>query len=217
MNPGDVFPRRNLPGGAEEWGREVENRIRDVEYAAFGQKQGLNGQNRTSAANAQELSRQLIQLRDFAEDLEDLYEELADLYDAIPKVDQVTAVQTGFGLNAGWNVILTASVTVPPGVSEMSLLVNGSGLLVSTSTTSVITSRSRLNVSGEYSPAAPNAWYPGQGAFGSIMVPSWSRTLAVTPGSTVSVDFEAEADDHTSYGYNTASYAVLSVIATFTG
>lgn len=209
-NPNDVFPRRNLPGDAEEWGRSVEDRIRNVEFSTLGQKQGLSGANRTSASTLQEIARQLVQLRGF-------YDDLADLYDAIPKVGQVSNTVTGFGLGSGWNTVATATLTVPPGSNSASLLGSASGQLVSTTTSSVITTLSRLVIQGTEGPQTPNAWYPGSGDFRSIMVPSWSRTVSVAPGDTLTVELQAYADDYTAYGYNAYSYAVISLIATFTG
>lgn len=210
VNPNDVFPRRNLPGDSEEWGRNVEDRIRSVEYATLGQKQGLSGVNRTSASTSQELSRQIVQLRG-------LYENLDALFRAIPKVRQASNSVSGFGMSPGWVNLITSTITVPEGSAQAVLQVNASGLLVSTTTTSLITSYSRVVIDGSASAEGPNPWYPGNGDFRSIMVPSGARTFNVTPGQSITVQFQALADDSTSYGYNSSSYAVLSTIATFTG
>jgi uncharacterized coiled-coil protein SlyX len=202
MNPTDVFPRRNLPGEAEEWGREVEDRVRRVEYALAGQQQGLSSANRTSASSLQELSRQLQQLQ--------------TLFDSIPKVVQSSQTATGFGLGSGWNTIVSTSITVPSGVTTGTISANGSALLVSPSTSTVVTSRSRLVVAGTAQGEIPNAWYPGSGDFRSIAVPSAARSFSVTPGSTITVSFQANPDDPASYPSNPSSYAVLSLIGTFT-
>lgn len=207
MNPNDVFPRRNL-GESDEWGRSVEERIRNVEYAAVGQKQGLSGVNRTSASSLQELSRQLIQVRG-------LYDDLADLYASIPKADQTINTVNGFGLNPGWTTVVQANLVVPAGATKCSLLATASGQLVSTTTTGVITSKSIIIIDGSNGPVVENPWFPGNGNFKSTVVPSWSRTFSVTPGANIGVFLQALADDYTSYGYNAESYAVLSTIATF--
>lgn len=209
VNPNDVFPRRNL-GESDEWGRAVETRLRDVEYSAIGQKQGLSGINRTSASSAQELSRQIVQLKD-------LFDDLSDLYDAIPKVSQDTKSVSGFGLSPGWTTLLESLFTVPDGATQCSVLATASGQLASTTTTSVITSRSVILISGEAGPVTDNPWYPGNSDFRSIMVPSWSRTFSVTPGQSFGVYLQALADDYTAYGYNPNSYASISIICTFSG
>jgi hypothetical protein len=202
INPTDVFPRRNLGGESEEWGREVEARVRAVEYAILGQQQNLSGANRTSASSLQELSRQL--------------QALENLVNAIPKVVQSSQTSTGFGLGSGWNTIVSASITVPANVSTGTISANGSALLVSPSTSTVVTSRSRLVVAGTAQGEIPNAWYPGSGDFRSIAVPSAARSFSVSPGSTITVSFQANPDDPASYPSNPSSYAVLSLIGTFT-
>ena len=59
INPSDVFPRRNLPGAAEQWGRAVENRTRELEKNAVAVNQSLHGANRGTAAQLASISDQL--------------------------------------------------------------------------------------------------------------------------------------------------------------
>lgn len=203
MNPKDVFPRRNLPGNAEEWGRTVESRIREMEYAALTNKQSASGLNRTTAAGLGELSRQVA--------------ELEDLYNAIPKPAQVSATTSGFGLSSGWNNVCSASLIVPAGSNWVDLMAIGSGHLVSTTTTTTVASSSRLSFAGVgVSPTIPGAWFTGFGDYRTVMVPNYSWRTSVTPGSTITVNFQVNPADSSAYGPNANSYAVLSLMATFT-
>lgn len=205
MNPNDVFPRRNLPGDADVWGREVEERIRATEYAAVTQKQAISGTNRTSASSLQELSRQLTRLQ--------------ALYRSIPRPVQATATTTGTGLVPGWSTIATVNITVPEGVNQGTVLATGSGLLVSnTDTTSTaVGSYSRILISGVAGPQSHNPYYQSFGAYRSMVVPSASRSFPVTPGTVITVELQAYPDDAAYYPPNGGTYATLSVIGTFTG
>lgn len=58
----DVFSRRNLPGSAETWGREVEKRIEGVERNALVLSQEVSSQNRNTAASLQTLAQQVSDL-----------------------------------------------------------------------------------------------------------------------------------------------------------
>ena len=204
MNPTDVFPRRNLPGEAEEWGREVEDRIRGVEYGATSQKTGLSSQNRASASSSQELARQI--------------QSLQRAYDSIPKPRQNSGTATAFSLSAGWNTVLSVSLVAPVGVNRLELLAMGSGQIVSTTTTTTVESSSRLNLVGTgESPYAPGAWYIGSGDYRTIMAPSYSWSITVLPGQVITVEFQVYPEDSAAYPGNANNYAVLSLLGTFTG
>ncbi|MCK9603158.1 MAG: hypothetical protein M0R66_02080 [Candidatus Omnitrophica bacterium] len=50
INPGDVFPQRNLPGDAEKWGRTLEDRVIALEKAVLADRSSILGTNRNIAA-----------------------------------------------------------------------------------------------------------------------------------------------------------------------
>lgn len=58
----DVFPRRNLPGEAERWGRDVENRIEAGEDSETQLSQVVNNMGRATAGQLAVLSRQVTEL-----------------------------------------------------------------------------------------------------------------------------------------------------------
>lgn len=62
INPEDVFPRRNLPGSAEQWGRVVEDRTRELEKNAVAVNQSLHGANRDTAAQLANLAPSVARL-----------------------------------------------------------------------------------------------------------------------------------------------------------
>lgn len=204
MNPNDIFPRRNLPGEAEEWGRVIETRIVEIERAALATKGSVKGLNRTTASSLQELSRQVT--------------DLEALYNSIPKPAQASNNTSGFALGGGWNNVLATSITVPEGVTTVDLIAIGSGHLVSNSTGSSVASSSRLSFAGVgESPSVQGAWFTGFGDYRTVMMPTYSWRASVTPGSTITVYFQINPSDPAAYGPNGNSYAVLSLLATFTG
>jgi hypothetical protein len=204
MNPTDVFPRRNLPGEAEEWGRKVEDRVRGVEFAASSGKQDTQSLNRTTASSLQELTRQL--------------QSLEDLYNFIPKPQQSSEEEVGFALAAGTNTVVTASLTVPKGASLVNLVAIGSGHLITTTTGGLVTTQSRLELVGHSaSPWIMNGWYTGSGDFRTVMAPSYSWTATVTPETLITVNLQVYPDNAGMYGFHASNYAVLSLLGTFTG
>lgn len=58
----DVFPRRNLPEDAEQWGRAHDERVMSLESQIQVLSQSLSGQNRNSASSIQTLSNQVKDL-----------------------------------------------------------------------------------------------------------------------------------------------------------
>ena len=58
----DVYPRRNLPGTAEDWGRALETDVVGTKKALEIVGQNIGAQNRATAASLPELSRQIVSL-----------------------------------------------------------------------------------------------------------------------------------------------------------
>lgn len=218
MNPNDVFPRRNLPGEAEEWGRKVEERIRNVEYGSLSQKSNIQSENRSSSSSLQELSRQLIQIRDTQVALQANQAALDAAIRAVPRTIQSTAQNSGFGLGGGWNTVVYTEITAPPGMTNCKFLVIGSGQIVTNTTTQNVETSYKLNVPGVgESPSAPGPWATGYGDFRTVMTPSFSWSFGVSPGQTIRAEFQIAANTPAAYPGNGNSYAVISVLATFSG
>lgn len=95
----EVFPRRNLPGRAEEWGRTVERRIEVADRAWLGSGQSTDGTQRASTAGLEQLAGQI--------------ERLSAAYSQLPAVSSASASASGFALSPGWTTV--ASVSLPDG------------------------------------------------------------------------------------------------------
>lgn len=67
----DVFPRRNLPGDSDIWGREVETRIDEVETAIGITRQGVHSQNRNTASSLEVLAGQIRAVEEAQEQIRD--------------------------------------------------------------------------------------------------------------------------------------------------
>lgn len=212
MNVDDVFPRRDLPGAAEKWGREVETRIIGLESAVLGQRGNLQSENRSSASTLQELSRQIVQLKENQDELDAAVR-------AIPKPALSQNTSSSFTLGSGWNTVVSTSLTVPAGASLVRLLVIGSGQIVTDTTTQNVETSYRLNVPGiGDSPSAPGPWAVGYGDFRTVLLPSYGWIANVTPGQTITANFQVSAEDPGAYSSpNENSYAVITIDATFTG
>jgi len=211
VNPKDVFPRRNL-GPSDEWARAVEDRIRDLEYAVLGQSTNLKSDNRANSSNFQELARQLVQLRALQAQNEAAIR-------AIPKTLQSLDSAANFSLGAGWNTVVSTSITVPQGVNYVRLAAYGSGQVVSTTTTQNVETQYRVVVPGiGEQPPAPGPWAVGYGDFRTILLPSYAWEASVSPGQILTAQFQVLPTDPGAYSApNGDSYAIITLRATFTG
>lgn len=203
MNPKDVFPRRNLPNDAEPWGREVETRIRNIEYELFNQELDLTGLNRSSASQSSSLARQIRRLQ--------------ELFALIPKPLMAATTVTGFGLSGGWTTVAQVTLTAPQAVSAVAVKVDASALLVSNSTSTNVETQYRLVLNGSAAPAQSGVFYAGTGEFRTIMAPSFAWQQSVAPGATITAQFQVLPTDAASYPANALNYAALTADATFTG
>lgn len=212
MNPKDVFPRRNLPGESEVWGRAIEEAIRELEYGVQGQSTNLQSDNRANASNFQELARQVFQLRQNQTRLDAAIR-------AIPKSQQSLGSAANFSLGGGWNTVVSTSITVPDGANYARIAAYGSGQVVSTTTTQNVETQYRVVVPGiGEQPAAPGPWAVGYGDFRTILLPSYAWNAPVTPGQVLTAQFQVLPTDAGAYSSpNGNSYAIITLRATFTG
>jgi len=212
VNPKDVFPRRNLPGEAEVWGRAIEEAIRELEYGVQGQSTNLQSDNRANASNFQELARQVSQLRQNQTRLDAAIR-------AVPKSQQSLGSAANFSLGGGWNTVVSTSITVPDGANYARIAAYGSGQVVSTTTTQNVETQYRVVVPGiGEQPAAPGPWAVGYGDFRTILLPSYAWNAPVTPGQVLTAQFQVLPTDAGAYSSpNGNSYAIITLRATFTG
>lgn len=107
----DVFPRRNLVGPSDYWGRVVEDRITASAKSWGVTDQSLSGLDRAGESQRADLARQI--------------KDLEAAFKLVPHVGSAAASASGFLLNPGWNTVISTSIPVP--VDKTSLNVIGMG------------------------------------------------------------------------------------------
>lgn len=90
----DVFSRRNLPGEAEQWGREVETRQVGTERSIETLKQSTAAQNRNTASSLESLANQLRAIADTQATLLAQQSQLSDQQTALTATVNLLATQT---------------------------------------------------------------------------------------------------------------------------
>lgn len=204
----DTFPRRNLNPEAEEWGREVEGRIFELENRAQGNTQSVSGLNRSSAASLQELTEKI-------DLLDRQVQRIGTLYGAIPKMGQETAVANNFAVGSGWSTV--ASVTfLPDSSGTFQVTATAQGRLVSNSTSTLMGAEIRLVLGGSASPAMTGLPATPSGTWVNNMKVSWPWTVATSAGNPITIAAQVYAQDPASWPSGTGSMMVLSAIGTFT-
>lgn len=106
----DVFPRRNLPPLAEQWGREVENRIVSSETGIETLQQGLSGQNRNTASSLSLIAQQI--------------EDLRATQATIPITSSTSSFSTDFPITAmdpSWQTVVRIDIPTPPGRNNLNI------------------------------------------------------------------------------------------------
>ena len=199
----DVFPLRNLPSEAEEWGRTVEDRIYQAENALSGSQQSLAGLNRATGSTLDNLAYQIT--------------EVQRLYNLIPVAYQRTANATNFAVpsSGAWNTITSVSFSLSePGT--LSLTAEGAGQLVSGGTSTLMTASYRLIItSGSASTVVPGLFASPAGTFVNNFKVTWGWSVPVAAGASTTVTLQCNPSDGASWPASTGSYAVLSAFGTF--
>ena len=200
----DVFPLRNLPTDAEEWGRTVEDRIYQAENALSGSKQSLLGLNRATGSTLENLAYQIS--------------EVQRLYNRIPVAYQRTSSVSNFAVpgTGAWNTIATTSISLYQ-AGTLSLTAEGSGQLVSGEARALKTASYRLLVtSGSASTEVPGLFATPTGTWVNNFKVTWGWTVPVTVETpTITVTLQCKPDAGESWPAGTGSYAVLTAFGTF--
>lgn len=104
----DVYPRRNLPGTAEDWGRALETDVAGTKKALEIVGQNIGAQNRATAASLQELSRQLTAISQAQTGIEATQASILATQASILATQNFLLNQTQYGQNSA-----TYSATAP--------------------------------------------------------------------------------------------------------
>ena len=197
----DVFPRRNLSPDAEEWGREVENRIYQVENRTAGADQTLLGLSRSSSATLDNLALQIAQVE--------------QLYNSLPVSVQRSASISDFAVPNGgaWNTLATITL-MPQSTGTYLITTVSSGQLRAGGTSTLATADYRfITGSGAVSPVATGLWADPPGGSVNNFLINWGWSITST-GSPVSISLQARPGNPWPAG--TGSYAVITLYGTFT-
>jgi len=197
----DVYPRRNLPGTAEDWGRALETDVVGAKKALEIVGQNIGAQNRAIAASLQELSRQIVSLP----------VTLADSNTVSPISSTTLA----------WVTKATVNLTVPKNKTSCVLFAGASLALLDTVTGGIaappyarilVESTTALPISNGV-PATKDA---GASNVNNVVSFSGTHSLSVTPGDTVTVELQVRVYHASAYGTASSSnFATLAVQATF--
>lgn len=163
----DVFPRRNLPGDAEQWGRAHDDRVLSLEASLEGVSQSLQAQNRNTASSLSVIADQVQKIADQQTLLIAQQTELANqqasilattnflatqtVSDSKSTLDQFSGSSSGV-VWSGFDSTYDCSVTVSTG-SAGKLLIMASATLLSSNLTSILA----IEIVGVTGPS-----YPGQ-------------------------------------------------------
>ena len=193
----DVFPRRNLPGEAEQWGRAHDERVIALERENVTLRQSLNALNRSTAATLSNLARQL---------------------NAMPIVWVGASSQTWFGLNTvGWHTVAEVKVTVPPGKETASVVAVAGGAAADLTSGGLTTAEARIIIAtGITSPRFSAAKDSGASVVNNVISASYGvgdLNLTLVPEFTV--QFQMTGLNPAAFPPTAENYASLTVTATF--
>lgn len=190
MPRGDVFPRRNLPNEAEQWGRAHDARIVEAEASLDRIEQSVQGLNRSTASSLTSIARQIETIQEQQAEIKEAQDELnaRKTYSASGSnftTSVVNSVQTGspranisFTLAESRTVLFTATASqssfaiMPPGIGS-SILRNSIELRVDELNAAVNSSSQGL----QFTTSAPGVYTSSSGSL------QLSRTLTLPAGA----------------------------------
>lgn len=198
----DVFPRRNLPGTADVWGREVEIRVAGAERSAEINAQSLQALNRSLASSVTILSEQVSGL--------------AEVIAALPYQVAQDRRESGFALSGSYADKVSDTILVPPGKTSVSVMCIATGAALDTTTGGLTTAYGRVVINGQIGGASPAAKDSGATFVNNVITSSFALTFGVTPGDTVTVSFQMYGLNGSAFPAQPANFAQIATVATFT-
>jgi len=204
----DVYPRRNLPGTSEDWGRALETDVVGTKKALEIVGQNIGAQNRATAASLQELSRQIVSL----------YETIDSIPVTVADSDTVSPISS---TTLAWVTKATVNLTVPENKTSCVLFAGASLALLDTVTGGIAAPPyARILVESTTALPIPNGVPATKDAGASnvnnVVSFSGTHSLSVTPGDTVTVELQVQVYHASAYGTASSSnFATLAVQATF--
>lgn len=199
----DVFPRRDLPGKADGWGRVLETRTVSNEESIQALQQGLAGQNRNTASSLAVIAQQI-------QALSDVVNALPIQFTEIDRITGISATSTGFVTKA------SVSIIVPSGKTTASILGIGSARITDTVTGGLTSSDARVVIEGENGGSFPAAKDSAVAQVINVLNAQHARTFTVVPGDLVTVSIQVAALNASAFPTSPANFAQISAIATFT-
>lgn len=157
----DVFPRRNLPGDSDNWGRAAEGRIVNAEGSIDTVKQFVQAQNRNTASSLQVIASQIEAIQATQLQIQQAQSDIIATTNFL-STQTVASSKSTLSQYVGSTTSLTwesfdstydCSVSVTTG-SAGRLLIQGSATLLSSGTTSIL----GVEVVGQVGPAYPGPY-----------------------------------------------------------
>lgn len=164
----DIYPRRNLPGDADVWGRTVEVRQDSTEMSVEMLQQSVQGQNRNTASSLQVLAGQIKAVQDAQAAIivtqAQIQAAQADIVattnflstQTVASSKSTLSQYTGTTSSLVWESFdgtYDAAVSVTTGGAGQ-LLIQGSATLLSSNTTSIL----GIEVVGQIGPSYPGPY-----------------------------------------------------------
>ena len=196
-----VYPARNLPGLAEDWGRAVEARDKILDRDFTQLSQSVNNGQRATGGQLAVISEQI--------------DRLTQVVNLIPITTTSSESASGFGLTGSYTTTLTMSVPVPLSSNQVNLAAFGYMHVLDTLSGGLTSSRLRIGIGGVYSPDFWAAKDSGATQVLNVLNGTHSRTLSVTPGGSIPVILQAYGLNPSAFPSGPTNFASLTVIATF--
>ena len=193
----DVFPRRNLPGDAEQWGRAHDVRLIAAESKLSTVEQNVSGQNRSIASSLATL---------------------ADQINALPIVWVGAHSVMGIGIAGApsyWVLAAQVRVPVPQGKTVASVVAIGGAALLDTVTAGVTVAEAQIFIDGQGSPYFSAAKDVGASTANNILTPSFGRAAFTPSSSTILVQLFLAGHNPAAFPAIAENFGSLTVTATF--
>lgn len=191
----DIYPPRDLPGKADNWGRVVEKNQTGLEGRITDVEQQLSNRTKSASGSSVVLARQIL---------------------AMPITAVAGDQRTGFGLAAGWGSYATTTLTIPDGRTKAKIMATGGAAAVDMTTMGITTSYGRIVIGSSISVSFAAAKDAGSSAVNNILTMSHTAEVEAPSGTVITVMLQLNPLNAAAYPTNPGNYASINAIAVFT-
>lgn len=216
LDPTDVYPKRNLPGEAEQWGRTIENDQVSLKKVVQGLRNSISALARSVSSSLSSIADQINRIASQQEELANAQEDIVDLLSTQTVTHTRNATVQPFTPPTGTSAVVcsTPSVPIPEGYTSVDVFLTAQASAYNTSGAAGYL-YCQLDLNGTVISPLDASLYTDNNSTGTV-VTSAARSYSLVGTASTSLTFSLRVKgDYSSWGSSASNNAYINALIIF--